>query len=157
MEKVLKLVKVSEIVEYERNNKVHGQNIDEIVKSIQAIGYVAPIVVDENMVILAGHGRKKALEKIGNDKVQVLVVTGLTEEQKRDYREDLKIDWLTSLFDWLFDTDDDMSDLDWVNRENPFSIKITAKSKKDLDLFLEEIKVNIEKYWMLYSLSWWEL
>jgi hypothetical protein len=86
MKKELKIVNISELVEYERNNKIHSENVDEIVKSIQAIGYVAPIVVDENMVILAGHGRKKALEKIGNDKIQVLVVSGLTEVQKKDYR-----------------------------------------------------------------------
>ena len=64
-------VKVSDLKWYEKNNKKHWKNVDEIVKSIQANTYIAPIIVDENNVILAWHGRKLALDKLQVSEAEV--------------------------------------------------------------------------------------
>lgn len=54
IKKTFKKMLVSELKEYERNNKIHKDvNVNEIVKSIQANSYIAPIIVDENGVIIA--------------------------------------------------------------------------------------------------------
>jgi ParB-like chromosome segregation protein Spo0J len=45
-----------------------------------------PIEIDENGVILSGHTRYKALQKLGYKTVDVILYTGLTDEQKRKYR-----------------------------------------------------------------------
>ena len=79
-------IKVSDLKWYEKNNKKHWENVDEIVKSIQANTYIAPIIVDENNVILAWHWRKLALDKLWVEECDVLQVSGLSEEQKRDFR-----------------------------------------------------------------------
>jgi ParB-like chromosome segregation protein Spo0J len=47
---------INDIIPYSKNNRKHTKkDIDEIIKSIQKDGYIAPIVVDENNVIIAGH------------------------------------------------------------------------------------------------------
>lgn len=43
-----------QLVPYEKNNKIHNEEqIKKIARSIREIGFRAPILVDENMVILA--------------------------------------------------------------------------------------------------------
>ncbi len=50
-------------------------------KSIKAYGYINPIVVNDELVVLAGHTRLKALRILGWTEAEVLVVSGLTKEQ----------------------------------------------------------------------------
>ena len=46
------------LVPYEKNNKIHNEDqVKKIARSIREIGFRTPILVDENRVILAGHGR----------------------------------------------------------------------------------------------------
>jgi ParB-like chromosome segregation protein Spo0J len=45
---------ISDIVPYSKNNRKHTKrDIDEIIKSIQKDGYIAPIIVDEENMIIA--------------------------------------------------------------------------------------------------------
>ncbi len=78
--------KITEIIPYKNNPRVNENAVEVVAESIRQCGYVAPIIVDENNIILAGHTRLKALKQLGYDKVDVIVRNGLTEEQKRKYR-----------------------------------------------------------------------
>jgi ParB-like chromosome segregation protein Spo0J len=84
----MELVKiaVNEIVPYENNPRLNDQAVSAVVESIRQCGYVAPIIVDEDYVILAGHTRLKAAMKLGFETVDCVVVKGLDEEQKRKFR-----------------------------------------------------------------------
>lgn len=54
-------INISEITEYENNAKLHPrEQIEQIKKSIQEFGNNDPIAIDENNVIIEGHGRYKA-------------------------------------------------------------------------------------------------
>ena len=77
---------INDIKEYENNPRINNMAVDDVAESIKQCGYINPIIVDENNVILAGHTRLCAIKKLGKDKIQVLKVTGLTEEQKKKYR-----------------------------------------------------------------------
>lgn len=77
---------INDIKEYENNPRINNMAVDDVAESIKQCGYINPIIVDENNVILAGHTRLCAIKKIGKDKIQVLKVTGLTEKQKKKYR-----------------------------------------------------------------------
>lgn len=80
-------VSVDKLVPYENNPRINDDAVVPVAESIKACGYVAPIIVDENMEILAGHTRYRAItEVLGWDKVDVIIKEGLTEEQKRKYR-----------------------------------------------------------------------
>lgn len=75
------------LVPYEGNAKKHPpEQIRALAKQIQEHGWTSPIVVDENNVILAGHGRRLAAIEAGLKVVPVLVKTGLSESQKRAVR-----------------------------------------------------------------------
>lgn len=82
----LKRVSLETIKPYESNPRLNDSAVDAVAESIRQCGYCAPIVVDENMVILAGHTRHKALNKLGWQDCEVCIVAGLTSEQKRKYR-----------------------------------------------------------------------
>ena len=59
------------------------REIRRIADSIQSAGNLQPIVVDENDVILAGHGRLAAAKLLGLEMVPTIKAVGLTEAQKR--------------------------------------------------------------------------
>ena len=78
--------RLSDIRPYGRNPRKNDAAVTAVAESIKQCGYVAPIIVDEDGVILAGHTRYKALKKLGRDEAQVVVKEGLSDEQKRKYR-----------------------------------------------------------------------
>ena len=78
--------RLSEIYPYEKNPRKNDGAVDAVAESIRQCGYIAPIIVDECGVILAGHTRYKALLKLGYTECQVAVAAGLSEEKKRKYR-----------------------------------------------------------------------
>lgn len=84
----MELVKknINEIKPYENNPRINDAAVDAVAESIRQCEYIAPIVIDENCVILAGHTRLKALQKLGYTECECIVKYGLTEEQKRKYR-----------------------------------------------------------------------
>lgn len=83
---IIERVKLSSIRAYEHNAKRHPQSqIDQIAASIQELDYRDPIAVDENGVIIEGHGRYLALLQLGYTEAEVIRLEGLTEEQKRAY------------------------------------------------------------------------
>lgn len=84
----MKLVtlKLEEIIPYEKNPRMNDNAVDEVAKSIEQYGYRSRIVVDKNHVIIAGHTRKRALEKLGWKEAEVWVADDLTDEQVRAYR-----------------------------------------------------------------------
>lgn len=81
-----KTLYLREVIPYENNPRNNDMAVDAVVESIRQCGYIAPIVVDENNIILAGHTRLKALKMLGKEKISVIQAVGLTEDQKKKYR-----------------------------------------------------------------------
>lgn len=78
---------IEKIKPYEKNAKIHSaEQVDKIVASIEEYGFIQYVTVDENGVILAGHGRRLAAIQMGMKSLPVLVVSDLTEKQKKAYR-----------------------------------------------------------------------
>ena len=86
MTKELKTLRLVDIKPYKNNPRHNDSAVDAVKESIRQCNYIAPIIVDENNVILAGHTRYKALHALGKTNAEVMVVCGLTEEQKKKYR-----------------------------------------------------------------------
>ncbi len=85
-ERQVEVVDVAALVPYERNARTHSpEQVAQIVASIREWGWTNPILVDEKMVILAGHGRRLAAIELGLARVPCIVAKGWTTKQKRAY------------------------------------------------------------------------
>lgn len=78
--------KLTEIKLYKRNPRKNDSAVAAVAESIRQCEYIAPIIIDENGVILAGHTRYRALLSLGYTEAECVVKAGLTDEQKRKYR-----------------------------------------------------------------------
>ena len=82
----IETINIADVVEYENNAKLHPQEqIEKIKKSILEFGNNDPIAIDENNVLIEGHGRLKALKQLGYDEVEAIRLSHLSEEQKKAY------------------------------------------------------------------------
>lgn len=79
-------MRLGDVKPYGKNPRKNDDAVESVAESIKQCSYVAPIIVDEDYVILAGHTRHKALKRLGYTECEVIVKEGLTEEQKRKYR-----------------------------------------------------------------------
>jgi DNA modification methylase len=87
MKQIIENIKVSAIKPFERNARKNDKAVSEVAKSIQRTGYRTPIIIDENNIILAGHTRLKAIQKLGWKEIPFVVqYTDLDEKQKQEYR-----------------------------------------------------------------------
>ena len=78
-------LKLKDIIPY-ANNPRKKQAIDKVASSIKEFGWQQPIVVDEGNVIVVGHTRYQAAQKLGLDQAPVQVAKGLTDAQIKAYR-----------------------------------------------------------------------
>ena len=77
---------VGRLVPYAKNARTHSpEQVAQIAASIVEFGFNAPILVDSNAGIVAGHGRLLAARKLGLQEVPVVVLDHLTETQRRAY------------------------------------------------------------------------
>jgi DNA modification methylase len=77
---------IGEIKPYKNNAKYHPETqIKQIANSIKEFGFNQPIVVDNNDVIIVGHGRYLAAKELGLEKVPVLAID-IDENKAKTYR-----------------------------------------------------------------------
>ena len=77
---------LTELKPYEKNPRRNEAAVDYVAKSIKEFGFRQPIVIDKNGVIVAGHTRYKAAEKLNLDTVPCVVADDLTDKQIKAYR-----------------------------------------------------------------------
>lgn len=82
----IKNVSLNDIKPYENNPRINESAVDKVANSIKEFGFQNPIIVDKDNVIIAGHTRYKASQKLGLKEVPVIVAENLTEEQAKAYR-----------------------------------------------------------------------
>ncbi len=80
-------IPIIKVKPYEDNAKKHPKGqVTEIAKSITKYGRKQPIVVDQDYVIIVGHGRYAAAKMLGLKEIPCVVANDLTEEEIREYR-----------------------------------------------------------------------
>ena len=87
MSEKLKIVyrPLQELSPYAHNARTHStEQVAQLVESIKQFGWTNPVLIDEKGEIIAGHGRVMAAEMLKMDSVPVIVLSGLTDEQKKE-------------------------------------------------------------------------
>ncbi len=75
---------LASLVENPRTARTHSRaQIKQIERLIKGIGFWNPILIDENGIILAGHGRLAAAKRLGMEFVPTICAAGLTDTEKR--------------------------------------------------------------------------
>ena len=127
---------------YSRNARLHNdKHVCQIANSITEFDFTNPLLVDEDNVLLAGHGRLLAAEKLGLDSVPCVRIDYLTDAQKRAYR--ITDNQLTINGDW--DRDllglelQDLSDLD-------FNLDVIGFETAELDVLIQGLSDELIEY-----------
>jgi len=79
-------MKLADIHPYDKNPRFNDEAVEAVANSIKEFGWRSPIVVDKDHVIICGHTRFKAAQRLGLDVVPVHVADNLTPEQVQAYR-----------------------------------------------------------------------
>ena len=78
---------IERLIPYANNPRLHSEaDLDKLVASILIWGWTIPAAVDENGVMIAGHGRVAAAAKLKLTHILVIVARGWSEEEKQAYR-----------------------------------------------------------------------
>ena len=143
MEKeLIKDFPVSKLIPYERNPRINKNAVEAVIRSIKRTGNIDPIEINENNIILCGHTRVKALQKLGINKTDVLHVSGLTEQQQIEYR--ILNNKTAEIAEWDFEileadfTSAELLELGFG--ENDIYIPFEEKKEKEIDELDTELK-----------------
>nr|DAI28321.1 MAG TPA: ParB protein [Caudoviricetes sp.] len=83
----IKIRRLTELVPYAANAKKHdARQVANLAESIRRYGFVQPVVVDADDVIVIGHGRVLGAKEAGLEEVPCVCVDNLTPEQVRELR-----------------------------------------------------------------------
>ncbi len=134
--------KINDIKPYEKNPRKNDNAVDAVANSIKEFGFKVPVVIDKDNVIVCGHTRYKAAQKLGLDVVPCVVADDLTEEQIKAYRladnkvaelAEWDIDLLGEELDGIFDID--MSD---------FGFDMTDEEEEPIEIIQDEVPEEVE-------------
>ena len=82
----IEMLKTDDLIPYENNPRKNENAVDAVAESIREFGFKVPIVVDKENVIVSGHTRLKAAQKLGLKEVPVIRADDLTDEQIKAFR-----------------------------------------------------------------------
>ena len=130
-------ISINDAVEYSSNARTHDRSqIQQIARSIQEFGFLVPVLLDENNVVIAGHGRILAAWELGLEAIPAIQANHLIPNQTRAYRNaDNK---LTENAGW----DEGLLRvvLEFLTNANiDFYTDLTDFSTLEIDLFLSSI------------------
>jgi DNA modification methylase len=126
---------VSELKPYPRNARTHSKKqIRQIAKSIRRFGFTNPILVDDELQIIAGHGRVEAAKDLGIDQVPTIRLSGMSEADKRAYV--LADNRLAEVAGW----DKEILAIELQALiELDFEVELTGFDIADIDIILEDV------------------
>ena len=78
--------KLEEIRPYENNPRINDEAVEYVAKSIEEFGFKVPLVIDKNNIIVTGHTRYKASQKLGLEEVPCIMADDLSDKQIKAFR-----------------------------------------------------------------------
>jgi len=82
----IKTIDIEKIIPYAKNPRKNDAAVGKVAASLKEFGFRQPIVVDAEMVVIAGHTRLAAARKLKLDQVPIHIATDLTANQIKAYR-----------------------------------------------------------------------
>lgn len=82
----VKNFRLADLKPYEKNPRKNDSAVDAVANSIEQFGFKVPIVIDSDNIIVCGHTRYKAAQKLGLESVPCVVADDLSPEQIKAFR-----------------------------------------------------------------------
>lgn len=98
---MLKNIPITELKPYPNNPRKNDHAVDAVAASIREFGFKVPLVIDKDGVIVAGHTRYKAAQKLGLKELPCIVADDLTDDQIKAFR--LADNKTAELAEWDFE------------------------------------------------------
>ena len=77
---------INSVTPYERNVRTHSKDqIKQIARSIETFGFINPVLIDKEGVLVAGHARLQAAQQMGLKVIPTICIDQLSEAEKRAY------------------------------------------------------------------------
>lgn len=138
-------IPVSRLKEYENNPRNNDLAVEKVKFSIQRFGFLFPVVVDINYVIVAGHTRVRACRELGIQTVPCVIADELTEEQVNLFR---LVDNKTSEYsDWDFEKlKNELAMVDLTLDKNQLLLDRFELSTEVFDIEPEQAEIRIPTF-----------
>jgi ParB-like chromosome segregation protein Spo0J len=118
---------IETLIPYANNPRLHSAaDIERIAASILTWGWANPVLVDEQGVLIAGHGRVAAAARLGLRSIPVIIARGWSEEEKQAYR--LADNELAARGSWDPDSDGRGSALRPLRQRMPSASRCTGEN-----------------------------
>lgn len=124
-------LKISDIKPYERNAKKHDDTqIKNVMESIRQFGFVQPVVVDKNNVLIIGHCRFMAAKRLKMDEIDAVIAGNLSEEQVDKLR---LLDNKLNESEWDFDLlAEDVPELDFSGFDIDWNLPELSEERNEI-------------------------
>lgn len=132
----MEMMPTGQLVPYARNARTHSDDqVAQIAASMAEFGFTNPILIGEDGVIIAGHGRLMAAQRLGLSEVPVIVLAHLNAAQRRalvvaDNKIALNAGWDTEIL---------LEQIELI-RADGFDIDLVGFSDDELGELLAEIE-----------------
>ena len=136
-------ISVKDLIPYERNTKKHDKTqINNVAESIKQYGFVQPIVIDKDNMVVIGHCRLLAAKQLKMKEVPCVCVEDLTEEQVKALRI---VDNKSNESEWDFDIlPDELAELDLSGFDFDFGIEDEEKETEIVEDEVPEVDEDAE-------------
>lgn len=82
----IEMLAVSELKPYAKNARTHSKaQVEQIAASIREFGWTNPVLIKDDLTIIAGHGRVMAAKSMGQTEVPCIRLSHLSEAQVQAY------------------------------------------------------------------------
>lgn len=124
----IEAMKLKDIVPYDKNPRHNEEAVEAVAASIKEFGFKNPIIVDGENIIIAGHTRAKAAERLGLEEVPVIKADDLTEDQVKAFR--IADNKTSEYAEWDWDLlAEEMEELDLAG----FDLEITGFNSEEIE------------------------
>lgn len=136
---------ISRLKEYENNPRNNDLAVEKVKYSIERFGFLVPVIVDVNYVIVAGHTRVRACRELGVQSVPCVIAEELTEEQINFFR---LVDNKTSEYsDWDFEKlKEELELIDLTLEKNQLLLEQFELSTEVFDIEPEQAEIRIPAF-----------
>jgi len=143
---VQKMIKITDLKPFPKNVKFHSkEQLEDISKLIDMVGFKDPIVIDSNNMIWAGHGRLEVAKMKNMKEIPYVLLDDLTEDEKKVFMlMDNKVNespWIAENVKLVFDNVDPIHFKKFnLNFENYFekNIILSEREWQDMPEFFQQ-------------------